>query len=88
MTARYALVALLTWGTLLGSASAEERYYMMIFGSQTEPFTLNTTHTFALFVKATGDGKEVITELKQEKSKGKGGDKDKNKDDKNKDKDK
>lgn len=33
----------------------DDRYYLLLFGTQTEPVAIRFTHTFALFVKATGD---------------------------------
>ena len=37
-------------------AGAGEFYYVMIFGSQGSPKFLRYTHTFATFIKATGEG--------------------------------
>ena len=42
--------------TLADVSHAKDRYYMLVFGSQTEPFSIRFTHTFAMFVKASGDG--------------------------------
>jgi hypothetical protein len=39
-----------------GRARAGEFYYVMIFGSQSQPKQLRYTHTWATFVKATGEG--------------------------------
>ncbi len=39
-----------------GSARADERYFVLIFGSQSHPKLLRYTHTWATFVKATGSG--------------------------------
>lgn len=50
--------ALVTLG-LCGSAGAEEFYYVMIFGSQSHPKQLRYTHTWATFVKATGEGPDA-----------------------------
>ena len=37
-------------------ARAEERYYIIIFGSQSTPRLARYTHTWATFVKASGEG--------------------------------
>jgi hypothetical protein len=37
------------------SAQASERYYVLIFGSQSHPKLLRYTHTWATFVRAVGD---------------------------------
>src|SRR6516165_1298634 len=37
------------------SARASERYYVLIFGSQSHPKLLRYTHTWATFVRAVGD---------------------------------
>jgi hypothetical protein len=39
-----------------GSAQGEERYYAMIFGSQSSPKLLRYTHTWATFVRVVGEG--------------------------------
>ena len=39
-----------------GNASASEFYYVLIFGSQSHPKQLRFVHTWATFVKATGEG--------------------------------
>lgn len=38
------------------AARAGEVYYVMVFGSQSEPKRLRYTHTWATFIKATGEG--------------------------------
>jgi hypothetical protein len=38
------------------SAPAAEIYYAIVFGSQSEPKRLRNTHTWATFIKATGEG--------------------------------
>src|SRR5271163_3336297 len=38
------------------AARGDEFYYVMIFGSQSRPKLLQYTHTWATFVRATGDG--------------------------------
>jgi hypothetical protein len=42
----------------LGTARAEEFYYVMVFGSQSHPKQLRYTHTWATFIKATGEGND------------------------------
>ena len=42
----------------VGAARGEERYYAMIFGSQSSPKLLRYTHTWATFIKATGEGND------------------------------
>jgi hypothetical protein len=39
-----------------GAARGEERYYAMIFGSQSSPKLLRYTHTWATFVRVVGEG--------------------------------
>src|SRR3954470_17696949 len=38
------------------SAAATERYYTLIFGSQSSPKRLRYTHTWATFVRVVGEG--------------------------------
>jgi len=38
----------------------EDRYYMLIFASQGQPVVPSTSHTFAVFVKASGERDEDI----------------------------
>jgi hypothetical protein len=38
------------------AARSEEFYYLMVFGSQQAPLSVKYSHTFAVFVKATGQG--------------------------------
>ena len=40
----------------MGTARAGEVYYVMIFGSQSHPKQLRYTHTWATFIRATGEG--------------------------------
>jgi hypothetical protein len=56
---------ILTWAVaILGSSTAlstgvtrgEERYYSMIFGSQSRPKLLSYTHTWATFIRVVGEG--------------------------------
>ncbi|HLW68678.1 MAG TPA: hypothetical protein VKS79_25395 [Gemmataceae bacterium] len=39
-------------------ADAGERYYLLIFGAQSEPPKATDSHSFATFVKATGGGSD------------------------------
>jgi hypothetical protein len=48
------LATILTAAT--SRATAAEFYYVMVFGSQSQPKQLRYTHTWATFVKATGEG--------------------------------
>jgi hypothetical protein len=38
------------------TARADESYYMIVFGQQSDPNQLESAHTFATFVKTTGQG--------------------------------
>jgi hypothetical protein len=40
------------------SSRAEESYYVLIFGSQSQPKQLRYTHTWATFVRAVGEGSD------------------------------
>jgi hypothetical protein len=42
--------------TLAPAARGDEFYYLMVFGSQQAPLNVKYSHTFAVFVKATGQG--------------------------------
>src|SRR6266849_8471790 len=48
--------ALLLSNVLLLEARADESYYMIVYGAQRTPNVPRFTHTFATFVKATGEG--------------------------------
>ena len=39
-----------------GRVRGAEFYYVMVFGSQSQPKQLRYTHTWATFIKATGEG--------------------------------
>src|SRR3954470_15005743 len=39
-----------------GSAKGEERFYSMVFGSQSSPKVLRHTHTWATFIRVIGEG--------------------------------
>src|SRR6266851_2892106 len=39
-----------------GVVRGDERYYMFLFAAQSEPKTVRLSHTFAVFVKASGTG--------------------------------
>lgn len=41
------------------SASAEDGYFLLIFGSQSQPKRLRYTHTWATFVRAVDDGRDL-----------------------------
>ena len=43
------------------TARAGEVYYVMVFGSQSQPKQLRYTHTWATFIKATGEGTDPNT---------------------------
>jgi hypothetical protein len=47
------LLASVGWASV---ARAEERYFVLIFGSQSTPRLARYTHTWATFVKASGEG--------------------------------
>ena len=47
------LIAGLSWTSF---ARAEERYYVILFGSQSTPRQARYSHTWGTFVKATGEG--------------------------------
>jgi hypothetical protein len=51
-----ACMVLLLAGAVAGHAHAEDRYYMMIFASQSAPNVVRYSHTFAVFVDAFGQG--------------------------------
>jgi hypothetical protein len=40
------------------TAEAAERYYVAVFGSQSQPKLLRYTHTWATFVRASGEGED------------------------------
>jgi hypothetical protein len=46
---------------LNASATADEYYFGMIFGSQTKPLHFRYTHTWATIVRAVGDGPDLST---------------------------
>src|ERR1700687_729114 len=50
--------ALLLINVLLLEARADESYYMIVYGAQRTPNVPRFTHTFATFVKATGEGND------------------------------
>src|SRR6516164_5359389 len=43
-----------------GSAQGGERYYAMIFGSQSSPKLLRYTHTWATFIRVVGEGDDPL----------------------------
>jgi hypothetical protein len=52
---RAAVAAAIVLCLSASSARANERYYVLIFGSQSHPKLLRYTHTWATFVRAVGD---------------------------------
>ena len=42
-----------------GSAKGADFFYMLVFGSESDPKRLRLTHTYATFVRATGEGPDV-----------------------------
>jgi hypothetical protein len=56
-TAIWPAVVLL-WSVMGINSYAQERFYMIIFGSQTEPNLPRSAHTFAVFIKTSGAGKD------------------------------
>ena len=62
---RAVLTAIGAWlaiGTgLVGTSRGDERHFVMIFGSQIQPKQLRYTHTWATFVRATGQGPDLST---------------------------
>ena len=55
------LVLVLLGALLNESASADEHYFAMIFGSQSKPKQLRYTHTWGIFVRAVGEGPNLST---------------------------
>ena len=55
------LFALLSLAGVSRQAKAGDFFYMMIFGSQSDPKQLRFSHTFATFVRATGEGTDPST---------------------------
>lgn len=44
-----------TWAALSGAARGEDRYYAIVFGSQSHPKLLRLTHTWVTFVRVSGE---------------------------------
>ncbi|WZO99504.1 hypothetical protein EP7_001111 [Isosphaeraceae bacterium EP7] len=55
------IVALLLVGFSAATARADDRYFLLIFGSQSSPKVLRRTHTWATFVRAVGEGPDLST---------------------------
>lgn len=55
------LVLVLLGPLLNGSASADEYYFGIIFGSQSEPKQLRYTHTWVTLIRAVGEGPDLGT---------------------------
>jgi hypothetical protein len=49
---------MIAWITAAPSALAGEKYYISIFGSESSPKLPRYTHTWATFVRATGEGED------------------------------
>ena len=60
MGRRIGVYVIASFGLVLGAAEGTARggefYYVMIFGSQSDPKLLRYTHTWATFVRAVGEG--------------------------------
>lgn len=52
------LVVAFFWQIGSPAAYSTEWYYVLVFGSQSDPKLLRYTHTWATFVKATGEGQD------------------------------
>src|SRR5262245_58010251 len=50
------VVAAIVLSAATSTAGAAERYYVLVFGSQSHPKQLRYTHTWATFVRAVGEG--------------------------------
>jgi hypothetical protein len=61
MLARRLAAFVLLAGAVVPSAplAAQEKCFLMVFGSQTEPRRPRTSHTWAVFVKATSDAGDI-----------------------------
>jgi hypothetical protein len=53
---RAVVVAAVVLASATPAVAATERYFVLIFGSQSHPKVLRHTHTWATFVRAVGDG--------------------------------
>ena len=53
---RAAILAAIVLSSATVEVAAAERYYVLIFGSQSQPKRLRYTHTWATFVRAVGEG--------------------------------
>jgi hypothetical protein len=53
-----AIFGLWAFGLLTATSHADERYFLLIFGSQSHPKELRRTHTWATFVRAVGEGND------------------------------
>jgi hypothetical protein len=56
---RWVIVALLTLVVLQPELCAAERYFIILFGAQSEPPRAKYAHTWSAYVKATGEGDDV-----------------------------
>ena len=53
---RAAILTAIVLSSATSTVAAAERYYVLIFGSQSHPKLLRYTHTWATFVRAVGEG--------------------------------
>lgn len=51
-----AILTVFLFASATSTAGAAERYYVLIFGSQSHPKLLRNTHTWATFIRAVGEG--------------------------------
>jgi hypothetical protein len=56
---RAAILAAIVLSSATVEVAAAERYYVLIFGSQSHPKRLRHTHTWATFVRAVGEGPDL-----------------------------
>ena len=52
MTSGRLLATILFFGSMLGRATADEKYYLLMFSAQRIPRNPNYAHTFATFVRS------------------------------------
>jgi hypothetical protein len=55
---RVGMLAVIVVFAATGDAAAAERYYVLVFGSQSHPKLLRYTHTWATFIRAVGEGSD------------------------------
>ena len=54
-----AAASFLAWNLGAATAVADEYYFAMIFGSESQPKRLRYTHTWATLVRAVGEGPDL-----------------------------